>query len=71
MLILHARLRREIRWIKISMDVILASTGFLLGGSLGIATFASVIFTGPVIQLALRALDAVSRKPAKAAESRE
>lgn len=60
MLILHKRLHREIRSIKILMDMGLASIGFLLGGSLGITTLASVIFTGPVIQFVLRFLDGLS-----------
>jgi len=62
MLILHKRLRKKIRSIKILMDLGLASIGFLLGGSLGVTTLASVIFTGPVIQVVLRILDRLSPK---------
>lgn len=62
MLILHKKLHKEIRSIKILMDLGLASIGFLIGGSLGITTLASVIFTGPVIQFVLRILDTLSRK---------
>jgi len=57
MLILHKRLHKEIGSIKILMDISLASIGFLIGGSLGITTLASVIFTGPVIQFVLHMLD--------------
>lgn len=59
MFILHAKLRREIRWIKIGLDFVLAATGFLLGGSFGITTIVGVLFTGPVIQFFLRILDAL------------
>jgi hypothetical protein len=62
MLFIHTRLHGEIRWIKTGLDFILAVTGFALGGPLGIATLVSVLFTGPVIQLSMKAIDAISIK---------
>lgn len=62
MLLIHTRLHGEIRWIKTGLDFVLAVAGFALGGPLGIATLASILFTGPVIQLSMKAIDSISPK---------
>lgn len=48
MLILYERTKRDIKWVRIGIDCTLATTGFLLGGPLGIGTVAGVLLTGPV-----------------------
>ncbi len=59
MLILHGRIRKDIKWIRIGIDFLLASFGFLLGGTLGVGTIAGILLTGPTIEITLRTLDSV------------
>ena len=48
---LSERIGVSFRAVRISIDVILMLTGFLLGGVVGIASAAAVLGTGPLIQL--------------------
>ncbi len=64
MLIMHGRIRKDITWVRVGIDFVLAACGFALGGALGIGTAAGILFTGPVIELTLRALDAIFPKSA-------
>jgi len=40
----------QFRWCKIAFDVILAASGFLLGGAIGLGTVFAALATGPLIQ---------------------
>lgn len=51
MVYLAEKLKLRIRGTRITLDVLLAASGFLMGGSLGWATMASMMLNGYVIQL--------------------
>ncbi len=55
--ILSDKLRVQYRWIKITVDIVFTSAGFLLGGIVGIGTLVSVLATGPVAQWFFAPLD--------------
>lgn len=55
--ILSDKLRVQYRWIKITVDIVFTSAGFLLGGIVGIGTLVSVLATGPVAQWFFTPLD--------------
>lgn len=54
MIILHNRLKKDIKWIRIILDASLATLGFVMGGKVGIGTAFGVILTGPVIEHMLK-----------------
>ncbi|HYE82139.1 MAG TPA: hypothetical protein VEG39_08225 [Clostridia bacterium] len=54
MIILHLRLKKDIKWVRIVMDLCLIIIGFLLGGHVGIGTIIGVVFTGPIIENTLK-----------------
>lgn len=39
----------KFKWVRVSMDILCMLTGFLLGGSIGVATVGVAFFTGPVV----------------------
>ena len=59
------------RWIRIAVDLMLVTTGFLLGGVIGVGTIAGALLTGPVTQffspfhlkLTRRIVGSVLRRP--------
>lgn len=56
MVILHHRLKVNLKWTKIGMDFVLLLIGFLLGGELGLGTVVGVVVTGPIVDRTARAI---------------
>jgi uncharacterized membrane protein YczE len=54
MMVLAQQLKITVRMVRISMDVLLVVTGWLLGGLLGVGTVFTVVGIGPVIQKSLQ-----------------
>lgn len=54
MLLLSSKLKASIKTVRIFMDIIMAFTGWLIGGAVGIGTIISVILIGPVINGSLK-----------------
>jgi len=50
---LSVKWKVQFRWVRISCDVVLVVTGYLLGGILGVGTVVAVFLTGPVVQFFL------------------
>lgn len=48
---------RQFRWFKVSFDVIVVTSGILLGGAFGWGTLLSAMFTGPAIQFLRRHIE--------------
>lgn len=51
------RVRMQYRWAKMAWDVILVSTGFGLGGIVGVGTIIAAMLVGPAAQLLFPAMD--------------
>ena len=51
--IIKDKIKSEYKWIRISLDAIFLVAGFILGGTVGVGTVISMIFTGPFIQFCL------------------
>lgn len=48
--ILADKLRRQFRWVRVSVDIVLAATGYMLGGVIGVGTLAAAFLIGPIAQ---------------------
>ncbi|WP_338042655.1 YczE/YyaS/YitT family protein [Paenibacillus fonticola] len=59
MLIVYRKLKIDLKWVKLGIDCVLAGTGFLMGGSLGIGTVLGVLLTGTIVETVLKLLTPV------------
>jgi len=67
---LVSRTRWQVRPVRTAIEVVVVGTGWLLGGSLGIATVAYALSVGPLIHLLLPRLAVVTRPAAVAQDAR-
>lgn len=51
--IIKERINCQYKWIRISMDGVLLTVGYMLGGTIGVGTIIAMATTGPFIQLCL------------------
>lgn len=51
--IIKERINYQYKWIRISMDGVLLTVGYMLGGTIGVGTIIAMATTGPFIQLCL------------------
>lgn len=57
MMIVYKKLNINLKWAKLGIDSVLAGTGFLMGGSLGIGTVLGVLLTGTIVETILKLLN--------------
>lgn len=57
MVLVHNRVKINIRWVKIGLDICLLVFGALMGGKLGIGTIVGVLTTGPIVEQTLKVLN--------------
>ncbi|SKC76564.1 YczE/YyaS/YitT family protein [Maledivibacter halophilus] len=62
MVLLADRLKTQIKYVRIVIDIVLVILGFLMGGSLGISTFVSMVLYGVVIDKTLSAIHNIKTK---------
>lgn len=55
--ILSDKFHVQYRWVKVGCDTAASTTGFLLGGALGLGTLLSVCLVGPIAQLLFPVMD--------------
>ena len=62
MIYLSQRLKRNVNTTRRVMDIILAATGFLLGGKMGAATVISMLVNGSIIQFTIELIGRIRRR---------
>jgi uncharacterized membrane protein YczE len=62
MILLAEKLGRNIKVIRIIIDILLAGIGFLLGGQVGLGTLIAMFVNGPVIQATISIIDKLKIK---------
>jgi uncharacterized membrane protein YczE len=53
MILLSDRMKANLRWVKIVMDIFLLVAGGLLGGRMGVGTVVGVLATGPIVEMTI------------------
>ena len=51
------KLKKEVRFVRITMDICLVAIGTLLGGSIGLGTLIATLSYGPIIQFTLNTMN--------------
>lgn len=59
MMYLSGKLNKNVNITRITIDVILSATGFILGGKLGVATVISMLLNGQIIQVTLKIFEKI------------
>ena len=59
MMYLSGKLNKNVNITRITIDVILSVTGFILGGKLGVATVISMLLNGQIIQVTLKIFEKI------------
>lgn len=62
MIYLSQRLKKNVNTTRRVMDIILAATGFLLGGKMGAATVISMLVNGSIIQFTIELIGRIRRR---------
>ena len=62
MMYLSEKLDKNVNITRITIDVILSATGFILGGKLGVATVISMLLNGQIIQVTLKIFEKVRHR---------
>lgn len=57
------KLKKQVRFVRITMDICLVAIGTLLGGSIGLGTLIATLSYGPIIQFTLNAMNRLRRQP--------
>ncbi len=55
------KLKKEVRFVRITMDICLVAIGTLLGGSIGLGTLIATLSYGPIIQFTLNTMNKFKR----------
>lgn len=61
MMFIADKLHKDVNITRIVIDILLALTGFIFGGKLGIATIISMIVNGYIIQFTINTIDNIRR----------
>lgn len=56
------KLKKEVRFVRITMDICLVAIGTLLGGSIGLGTLIATLSYGPIIQFTLNIMNKIRRQ---------
>ena len=62
MIYLSQRLKKNVNTTRRVLDIILAATGFLLGGKMGAATVISMLVNGSIIQFTIELIGRIRRR---------
>ena len=62
MIYLSQKLKKNVNTTRRVMDIILAATGFLLGGKMGAATVISMLVNGSIIQFTIELIGRIRRR---------
>ena len=57
------KLKKQVRFVRITMDICLVAIGTLLGGSIGLGTLIATLSYGPIIQFTLNVINRLRRQP--------
>jgi uncharacterized membrane protein YczE len=56
------KLKKEVRFVRITMDICLVAVGTLLGGSIGLGTLIATLSYGPIIQYTLNMMNRLRKQ---------
>lgn len=56
------KLKKEVRFVRITMDICLVAIGTLLGGSIGLGTLIATLSYGPIIQFTLNTMNKLRKQ---------